>query len=78
MITIERGDVKFEESRDAGDPSCLCSRCLAPIAEGVVPIRVWPEDMSYEYRFHPYCVGLGEPRDSWPSEPAEATDPVDP
>ena len=53
-------DTKFSNSPDAGNPTCICSRCFLPIGEDDVPIRAWPEDSSYEYRFHPKCVGAVE------------------
>ena len=36
----------------------ICSRCGLPIydSEGP-PIRAWPKHGSYEYRFHPVCLG---------------------
>ena len=54
-------DRPFLESPDAGHPTCLCSRCEQIIGEEEVPVRVWPEDVSYEYRFHQNCFGIYEP-----------------
>jgi hypothetical protein len=51
-------DQPFSDSPDAGDPGCLCSRCGLPIIEDDGPVRAWPDDESYEYRFHPACMGL--------------------
>lgn len=51
-------DTRFAESYDAGDPRCLCSRCGKPIPETTIPIRAWPSDGRYEYRFHPECLGF--------------------
>jgi len=55
-------DQAFADSPDAGDPVCTCSRCGEPIAEGVVPIRVWDTEHGYrEWRYHPACLGLQVP-----------------
>lgn len=52
-------DRLFQDSPDTGDPTCLCSRCLRPIPEEVVPIRVFVDKGSgSEYRYHPACLGL--------------------
>ena len=51
-------DVSFTKSRDAGDPGCLCSRCLLPIAQTTFPIRLYPSSGSYELRYHPMCLGF--------------------
>lgn len=56
MIEILPTDKKFQDSPDAGDPSCWCSRCLLPIGEDDVPLRAFPEDGSGEYRYHIQCV----------------------
>ncbi|HWQ96304.1 MAG TPA: hypothetical protein VN368_02915 [Candidatus Methylomirabilis sp.] len=52
---IYASDWKYMDSPDAG-PDCLCSRCGKPILDS--PLRYWPEDGSYEYRYHPACLGL--------------------
>jgi hypothetical protein len=60
---IRPTDQAFTDSPGAGAPACTCSRCGQPIAEGVVPIRVWDTARSYrEWRFHPACIGLSWPR----------------
>jgi hypothetical protein len=51
-------DRRFDTSPDAGDPECLCSRCGKPIEERALPIRAWPPNAEYEYRFHPKCLGF--------------------
>ncbi len=50
-------DTLFDESPDAGDPTCLCSRCKSVIEAGTVPVRAFTDD-DCEYRFHPACVGM--------------------
>lgn len=52
-------DVSFTQSRDVGS-GCLCSRCLLPILEGAVPIRLFGENAQgqYELRYHPKCLGF--------------------
>lgn len=55
MLTILQTDTKFYDSPDAGDPACLCSRCGKVIDEA--PIRAFPENGEYEYRYHPACLG---------------------
>jgi hypothetical protein len=51
-------DRSFTDSPDAGEPNCICSRCGQPIGEDDGPVRAWPEDESFEYRFHPACMGF--------------------
>lgn len=53
-------DISFFQSHDAGDPRCLCSRCLLPIAEETVPIRLVGNDRQgvFELRYHPICLGF--------------------
>lgn len=51
-------DTTWYTSPDAGHPHCLCSRCNKLIKENDVPVRAWPDDGSYEYRFHPECLGF--------------------
>ncbi len=52
-------DRAFPDSPDVGDVRCRCSRCGAVIEERCAPaVRVWPKDGSYEYRFHPHCLGV--------------------
>jgi len=55
-INILPADTKFTDSPGAGDPKCLCSRCGKPIAENQIPIRSWPDGMSYEWRYHLQCI----------------------
>ena len=55
MIEILPTDIAFESSPDAGDPECLCSRCLRSIGEEEVPLRAFGEDGSYEFRFCDRC-----------------------
>lgn len=66
-------DRRFTDSPDVGLPECICSRCGKPIGEDEVPIRVWPADQSYEYRFHPACLGFQtfadhDHRGEWPDD----------
>ncbi len=51
-------DQAFGDSPDAGLPDCLCSRCGLVIPETEVPVRAWPGNGSFEYRFHPACLGI--------------------
>jgi len=73
MIEVLPTDQFFTDSPDVGHPACVCSRCGMPIteedAERAVPIRVWPEDMSGEYRYHPRCQGVEEVAPVWSDEP---------
>lgn len=63
-------DRPFRDSPDAGESSCLCSRCGRLIEETEMPIRFWqpdahgnPKPDSVEWRYHPACIGLeGTPR----------------
>lgn len=57
-IVIQPNDTKFPDSRDPGDPRCICSRCGQVIEEGDAPVRAWPEDGRYEYRYHISCLGF--------------------
>ena len=47
----------YQDSPDAGDPSCLCSFCEKMISEEECPIRMWNNktDSSLEARFHEDC-----------------------
>lgn len=63
-------DRPFLESPDVGHPDCLCSRCEKMIGEAEVPIRVWPADRRYEYRFHQGCFGIYEPLEVPHADPA--------
>lgn len=63
-MEIKETDKLFTDSPDAGDYSCICSRCGKKIEERESPItRVFVEDdetdMIYgEYRFCNKCDGL--------------------
>ena len=57
MITILPTDRMFKDSPDAGDPLCICSRCLLPIGEADLPIRAFAESGRGEYRYHVKCQG---------------------
>ena len=47
----------FSDSPDAGDSSCLCSRCGKVIEEeDGPPIRIFDVDNDRERRYHPNCV----------------------
>lgn len=56
-IEVLASDRIFQDSPDAGAPTCLCSRCALPIAESVIPIRLRMAGNS-ELRYHPFCVGV--------------------
>lgn len=58
LFKILHTDRRFTDSPDAGDPRCICSRCGQLINEDDGPVRAWPDDGSYEYRFHPACMGF--------------------
>ena len=58
---------KFNDSPDAGDPSCICSYCKQVITEKEVPYRLWPKTNSilvngepisdfWEIRLHWNCL----------------------
>jgi hypothetical protein len=55
---IKATDTRFPTSPDSGHPECLCSRCGDLVQDRITAIRAWPEDGSYEYRFHPACLGF--------------------
>jgi hypothetical protein len=72
MLEIKSTDKFFYDSPDAGDPDCLCSRCLKPIPEEDAPIiRALPTDPGdhgfdekaeggTEFRFcHSCCASMG-------------------
>jgi hypothetical protein len=47
----------FKSSPSAGDPSCLCSWCEAPIGEDDAPIlRLWNTHTNQEARSHLRCA----------------------
>lgn len=55
---LHPGDWLFENSPEAGNAACICSRCRDPILEGELPIRIFvPGSRDREFRFHPKCVG---------------------
>ena len=56
MITILDTDTRFTTHAEVGW-DCICSRCGLPILTGI-PICAWPQDCSYEYRFHGECLGF--------------------
>ena len=57
MIQIIPTDKFFYDSPDAGDSSCICSRCNKPIPEEDSPIlRVMPTDLG-DYGFDPNAIG---------------------
>jgi hypothetical protein len=45
----------FDDSPDAGEPSCLCSYCGNVIEEGDGPVRMWNGE-GQELRFHDVCL----------------------
>lgn len=63
-IQVLPSDRKFDDSPDAGEATCLCSRCGQVIGETNVPIRVFVyEGRDGEYRYHARCVGLADEGD---------------
>lgn len=66
-ITLLETDILFTDSPDYG-PDCLCSRCQKPILN--IPLRMWPNDGSGEYRFHFVCQG-------WPAGTDDPTEEYD-
>lgn len=63
-MEILQTDKVFYNSPDAGDPDCLCSRCLKLITEEQVPVRSWPQsgnpdtiqdEAESEYRYCDHC-----------------------
>lgn len=72
MIEVKLTDKVFYDSPNAGDPDCLCSRCLKAIREEDEPIiRAWPTeegdhgfdpkgDGGTEFRYcHACCAQMG-------------------
>ena len=55
-IEILPTDTRFTNSPGPGDPQCHCSRCGKVIKENEIPIRAWPDGMSYECRYHLQCI----------------------
>lgn len=51
-------DVRFDRYREPGDPGCLCSRCLIPIAKNTHPIIWFAESGSFVFQYHPACLGI--------------------
>ena len=45
-IKILDGDRMYNDSPDAGEPNCWCSRCHEHITEGQVPLRVFLDDTN--------------------------------
>lgn len=41
----------------AADNPPACSRCGEAIDESDLPIRCWPADGRFEYRYHVRCLG---------------------
>lgn len=50
-------DRYFFDSPEAGEPGCICSRCLLQIREEDCCIRAWSDDGTLEWRYHPQCIG---------------------
>ena len=50
-------DVRFTRMREAGDPGCLCSRCLLPIGRKTQPILFFASKSNWHLRYHPMCLG---------------------
>ena len=62
-LNIRTTDKAFDQSPDAGDPDCICSRCGNKILEGEFPIRFFTtndagevDENSKEYRLCEYCT----------------------
>jgi hypothetical protein len=59
LSLVKDGDRLFQDSPDAGDPTCFCSRCGQLIREETIAIRGWvDEGRGGEYRYHPACLGM--------------------
>lgn len=74
----------FNDSPDAGDPACICSKCEQQIAEDIVPVRIFPEQGNIEVRMHPDCfyavqkpIQDGPAIDAW-IDPTIGEQPADP
>lgn len=71
MIEVKIDDVAFNESPNAGDPECRCSRCLRQIKENECPLRCWTDKKPVkEYRYCTSCmkamgISVSEPIDDW-------------
>lgn len=61
MIEVNIDDVAFNESPEAGDHECRCSRCLQKIKESEFPLRYWTESEPVkEFRYCASCMkGMG-------------------
>jgi hypothetical protein len=64
-IEVLATDKAFASSPDAGDPTCICSRCESAIGENEVPVRCFTTnehgDVNYsslEYRYCTPCLAL--------------------
>lgn len=68
MFALKPDDVAFTDSPDAGNPTCICSRCAAPIPAGFIPVRVWPDGMDIEFRFCEQCLAASGITTSRPEE----------
>jgi hypothetical protein len=55
---IRESDTVFEDSPDAGEPTCLCSRCGRVIGEDDMPVRAYEEGSGTRRRYHPACLGM--------------------
>ena len=56
MMKIIKTDKLFQNSPDAGEPECICSRCGEVIDEEEIPIRAFVDDFrGGKYRYHPHC-----------------------
>ncbi len=61
-------DRLFFDSPDAGEPTCVCSRCCQRISDREVPVRIVVKmrrsvldpggDRMGEYRYHARCVSV--------------------
>lgn len=53
-LKIVETDRFFNDSPNAGEPNCICSRCQKPIGEEELPLRVAVDQQN----FHPTNQGV--------------------
>ncbi|MEW6304863.1 MAG: hypothetical protein AB1705_15415 [Verrucomicrobiota bacterium] len=76
QIRVQPSDVAFDESPDAGDPRCICSRCqrhleVGPQGDCPTVVRVWngeEGEAALEWRYCALCAAApqGEPLLAFP------------
>jgi hypothetical protein len=68
MLEIFQTDTGYLNSPEAGEPSCICSRCMRTITENELPLRLMGlrhttdgccysrgDQQAYEYRYCDAC-----------------------